>query len=185
MTSTTSILSFSGRQGEGNCSSIAEYIRSELTGKSKTIAHRLVEMNIRPCAKCRYECFGADTKCPINDDVRTIYNTLFESHAIVFIIPVYSGAPSALYFSFRERAQGIFTDELYDRYSTIPKHIIIIGNNNAGADNAVRFIESEENNIKQLILLQSHDYGLKSTDRNLLTNETVCYRITAFTTNIM
>jgi hypothetical protein len=57
------------------------------------------------------------------------------------IIPVYSAAPPALYFAWRERSQSIFlTEEICQKFDRVKKAFIIIGNKDAGADGAVTII---------------------------------------------
>lgn len=112
------IISFSGREG-GNCDQIAEYIAAE---EDKIIYLR--EKNIHPCMSCRYECFK--DKCVYrDDDIYGIYDEMCHYDKVIFLVPMYSGNPSSLYFIFNERCQDYFMHN--ENYEDIVKRLYIIG----------------------------------------------------------
>ena len=112
------IISFSGR-ADGNCDRIAKYIADE----NDKIIH-LREMNIHPCMNCKYECF--DGECVYrNDDIYGIYDEMCNYDKVIFVVPMYCGNPSSLYFIFNERCQDYFMHN--ENYEDIVKKLYIIG----------------------------------------------------------
>lgn len=112
------IISFSGR-ADGNCDRIAKYIADE----NDKIIH-LREMNIHPCMNCKYECF--DGECVYrNDDIYGIYDEMCNYDKVIFVVPMYCGNPSSLYFVFNERCQDYFMNT--ENYEDIVKRLYIIG----------------------------------------------------------
>ncbi|MBR5316501.1 MAG: flavodoxin family protein [Lachnospiraceae bacterium] len=112
------IISFSARE-DGNCDQIAKYIALE---DDKIILLR--EKNIHPCMKCKYECF--EDKCIYwNDDIYGIYDEMCNYDKVIFLVPMYCGNPSSLYFIFNERCQDYFMHN--ENYEDIVKRLYIIG----------------------------------------------------------
>lgn len=163
------LFNFSGRTSQGNCSKISNHIDLKLKEKD-IITSRLdiTTLNIQPCCRCNYECFASS--CPVDDDLEKAYNFIIENEIVFFVLPVYSSAPPATYFAWRERSQAFFVnDEIYEKYRNVPKAYIVIGNVDAGGENAIRIIEEgdDSRNI-EFLLLQSHKYGLSSTSGKLI-----------------
>lgn len=112
------IISFSGRKN-GNCDRIAKYIATE---EDKIIYLR--EWNIHPCMNCNYECFEGG--CVYRDDaIYGIYDEMCNYDKVIFIVPMYCGNPSSLYFIFNERCQDYFMHN--ENYEDIVKRLYIIG----------------------------------------------------------
>ncbi len=169
----TLLISFSGRKEPGNCSKILDYLNSFLTEKNADVTKlEMVNLQISPCFGCKYECFDTILSCPMEDDLQEVYAKIMDSDLVIMAIPVYSAAPPAIYFAWRERSQGIFkTYEAYEAYKKVKKGYIIIGNEDAGGRDAIDLISKEDNNIKEgenLLLLQNHKYGLNSIKGELL-----------------
>ena len=112
------VISFSARE-KGNCDQIANHITSS---NDKIIYLR--NMNIHPCMNCNYECF--EEKCVYReDDIYRIYNEMCNYDKVIFLVPMYGGNPSSLYFIFHERCQDYFMHN--DNYDEIIKRLYIIG----------------------------------------------------------
>ncbi len=63
---------------------------------------RLAELDIRPCIGCMI-C-REEERCPIDDDLFSLYEKLKEAEAIMLASPVYFSAATALLRAFMERA---------------------------------------------------------------------------------
>ncbi len=60
---------------------------------------------------CAYECIGG--ACPYREDgVFELYQRMLRAERTCLLVPMYGGNPSSLYFSFCERRQDFFRDEL-------------------------------------------------------------------------
>ena len=113
------IISFSGR-ANGNCDNIAEYIAS----KNDSIVH-FRNLNVHECSGCNHECFEGYCKYH-QDDSYALYESMLKFDSIFFIVPMYCGNPSSLYFKFHERSQDFFMHN-EDSYETIVSKLYIIG----------------------------------------------------------
>lgn len=112
------ILSFSGR-ANGNCDSIADFISEK---GDQVVYFR--DLNAHPCSNCAYECF--DGECGYrSNDIYALYESMPRYDKIVFIVPMYCGHPSSLYFIFNERGQDYFMH--HDTYEAIISKLFIIG----------------------------------------------------------
>lgn len=112
------MISFSGRE-DGNCDRIAKYIAEEV---DKIIYLR--DKNIHSCANCKYECFEGDCVYR-DDDIYGIYDEMCNYDKVIFLVPMYCGNPSSLYFIFNERCQDYFMQN--ENYEDIVKRLYIIG----------------------------------------------------------
>ncbi len=163
------LFNFSGRYSPGNCSKIINYIDNKCKKKGVITSHlNITNLNIQPCCRCNYECFTST--CPLNDDLETAYKFIIENDIVVFVLPVYSSAPPATYFAWRERSQAFFSiGEFYELYNNVQKAYIIIGNADAGGENVIRIIEEYDDSQKaKFLLLQNHKYGLNSISGKLI-----------------
>lgn len=112
------IISFSAREN-GNCDQIAKYISSD---NDKIIYLR--NQNIHSCMNCNYECFNGE--CIYReDDIYGICDEMCNYDKVIFLVPMYCGNPSSLYFIFHERCQDYFMHN--DTYEEIIKRLYIIG----------------------------------------------------------
>ena len=113
------VISFSARE-KGNCDQIANHITSS---NDKIIYLR--NMNIHPCMNCNYECFEGE--CVYREDaIYRIYNEMCNYDKVIFLVPMYGGNPSSLYFIFHERCQDYFMHN-EDKYEDIISRLYIIG----------------------------------------------------------
>lgn len=112
-------ISFSSREN-GNCDCIAQFLSSE---HDKIVYFR--NKNFHLCSNCDYECFNQSCKYR-NDDLYEIFEKMQEYQKIIFIVPMYCGNPSSLYFAFNERSQDYFAHN-EDKYNDLIKKLFIIG----------------------------------------------------------
>lgn len=113
------IISFSGREN-GNCDNISNYIAYE--GNS-IIYFR--DLNVHDCSGCKYECFKNYCKYH-HDDMYNLCMSMCDYEKIYFVVPMYCGNPSSLYFKFNERCQDFFMHN-EDCYEKIISKLYIIG----------------------------------------------------------
>ena len=160
------IVSFSGRK-DGNCDTIAKYISS----KDDLILF-MREISTQPCANCDYECMS--DQCRYHDDgIYSFFENLSLADKIFYIIPMYCGNPSALYFIMNERCQDYFmqNESQYERMLEKLYLIGVYGN----AEDYPDFLNSlvrqyNFENVKEHVLgLERHKYNQKMKD--LLLNE--------------
>lgn len=164
------LISFSGRKGNGNCSAIAQYIENTLRfAANETFLLHIKDLHIQPCLGCSYECYKTHN-CPIDDDVSMVYKFVARNDLVIFIVPVYSAAPPATYFAWRERSQGVFiSDEAYQIYKQVKKLYVVIGNADAGGNDAINIIRSGDDTPEiDFVFLESHKYGLNSIEGRLI-----------------
>jgi multimeric flavodoxin WrbA len=100
----------------GNCCDFAQFSLKRL--QAKGVETELVNFHdhcILPCQGCEYECIqhldpckGKDAPCPIDDDVRAIWEKTWAAEILLLFIPNYGGLPPALWFAFSQRVQGFY-----------------------------------------------------------------------------
>ncbi|MBU7016712.1 MAG: flavodoxin family protein [Theionarchaea archaeon] len=101
---------------KGNCYDFAEFMLKRVAAANvETELINFFNYQIIPCQKCSYECVqkfdpekGVNTKCPIKDDVETIWKKMWAAEILILFIPTYGGLPPALWVAFCQRLQGIF-----------------------------------------------------------------------------
>jgi len=99
----------------GNCYDFAEFMLERL--KQQGVEGELINFydhQITPCQRCSYECVarfdpqrGADEACPIEDDVRMIWEKCWQGDILLLFIPNYGGVPPALWIAFSQRHQAL------------------------------------------------------------------------------
>lgn len=112
-------ISFSARRN-GSCNQVAEYLASE---EDKIVYFR--DMDFHNCRNCDYECFSDECKYR-HDGIYQLYEEMTAFQKVVFVVPMYCGNPSSLYFVFHERSQDYFMHH-EDQYEDIIKRLFIIG----------------------------------------------------------
>lgn len=113
------LISFSARK-DGNCDEIARHLAKE---EDKIIYFR--DLNANSCSSCDYECF--DNCCKYrSDDIYNLLDDIPNYQKVVFIVPMYCGNPSSLYFILNERCQDYFMHN-EDKYENLVKRLFIIG----------------------------------------------------------
>lgn len=102
----------------GNCYDFAQFVLDRLQASGvETELVNFYEYQIAPCHRCDYECLqhldsrkGVDAPCPIDDDVRLIWEKTWAAEILFLFIPNYGGMPPALWFAFSQRIQGFFRE---------------------------------------------------------------------------
>ena len=113
------LISFSARK-DGNCDEIARHLAKM---EDKIIYFR--DLNANSCSSCDYECF--DNCCKYrNDDIYNLLDGIPNYQKVVFIVPMYCGNPSSLYFILNERCQDYFMHN-EDKYENLVKRLFFIG----------------------------------------------------------
>lgn len=91
-------VSFSGRK-DGNCDRIAKYISAE-----DDLVFFMREISTQLCADCGYECMSG--RCRYRGDgIYLYFDNIYTADRVFYIVPMYCGNPSALYFILNERCQ--------------------------------------------------------------------------------
>jgi multimeric flavodoxin WrbA len=102
----------------GNGYDFARFIvdRLEAAGVETELAN-FYDYRITPCERCAYECLqrrdpqeGVAAPCPIDDDVRTLWEKAWAATILFLFVPTYGGLPPALWVAFSQRAQGFFRE---------------------------------------------------------------------------
>ncbi len=112
-------ISFSAREN-GNCDNIARFLSNE---NDEIIYFR--NKKHHACVGCDYECFNECCKYR-SDDIYEIFENMQNYQKVVFLVPMYCGNPSSLYFTFNERSQDFFMHN-EEKYENILKRLYIIG----------------------------------------------------------
>lgn len=102
----------------GNCYDFAEFVLDRLLISGvETELVNFHDYQITPCQRCAYECLqhldpqkGADAPCPIQDDVRLIWEKTWAAEILFLFIPNYGGLPPALWSAFSQRIQGFYRE---------------------------------------------------------------------------
>ena len=107
----------------GNCYDFAEFVLQRLqTSAVETELVNFHDYQITPCQRCAYECIqhidpnkGVDAPCPIQDDVRPIWEKTWTAEILFLFIPNYGGLPPALWFAFSQRVQGFYRQAPFEK----------------------------------------------------------------------
>lgn len=174
------IVSFSGRRN-GNCDRIAEYISSK-----DDLILSMREISVRPCADCDYECMS--DRCKYHSDgIYSFFEKIPLADKVFFIVPMYCGNPSALYFILNERCQDYFMHN-ESQYEEMVEKLYIIGVY-GNAEDYPDFLNSFvrqynfENVEKHVLGLERHKYDQKMKDF-LLDEDDVKVRLKEFINNL-
>lgn len=154
-------ISFSGRDN-GNCSDIAQYLIRE---NDKLVLFKDVFYN--PCSKCNYECFNSVCKYRY-DDVYDLLESTNNYKKIVFIVPIYCGNPSSLFFILNERMQDYFNHngDKWESFTNKLHFICIYGSDEETPCFINTFINLVDD-VSKILKLERHKYNLKMNDRIL------------------
>ena len=164
------IVSFSARKG-GNCEALAEEIQSRIPG-SDTLW--FADLNVQLCARCAYECIYKGVCKYRDDDLYDFYEKTRAYDKVFYIVPMYSGNPSSLFFLSQERGQGYWSEneEYYPEF-TRKLYIVGIGNTNEQTSFSYPFLNLLEHSKGKMLILEPHRYGLGSLDTPLLKKRAV------------
>ena len=160
-------ISFSGREN-GNCNDIAHYLIRE---NDKLILFKDVFYN--PCSKCCYECFNSVCKYRY-DDVYDLLESTNNYKKIVFIVPMYCGNPSSLYFILNERMQDYFNhnEDKLDSF-TNKLHFICIYGSDEETPYFIKNFYNLVNDNSKILKLERHKYNLTMNDKIINNSELI------------
>lgn len=152
-------ISFSARSN-GNSENIIRYMMNDID----TIIN-FKDLFINQCSRCNYECIDTN-KCKYRyDDVYSLLDASIHYNKIIFVIPIYCGNPSSLYFTLIERMQDYFSNN-ESKYSLFIKklHIIGIYGSNEESPLFIPMISDILDNVDKCLPIQRHKYKLKMND---------------------
>ncbi len=151
-------VSFSARD-YGNCSDIAKYLMND----NDTLVH-FKDLFYNPCSKCNYECFSSTCKYR-DDDLYNLFDSIQYYKTIIFLVPMYCGNPSSLFFVLLERMQDYFSknENKWDAFLTKLHFICIYGSD----EETPYFIEHFKSLVEEnkILKIERHKYKQKMNDR--------------------
>ena len=152
-------ISFSARSN-GNSENIVKYMMND---NDTFISFK--DLFINSCNKCNYECMTIN-KCKYrHDDIYNLLDVSISYNKIVFVVPMYCGNPSSLYFTLMERMQDYFNSNEANYPTFISKlHIIGIYGSNEETPLFIPLISSILDNIDKCLPIQRHKYEIKMND---------------------
>lgn len=152
-------ISFSARPN-GNSEQIIKYMMNEL---DEIICFK--DLFINSCNKCNYECLNNNNCKYRYDDIYNLLDISLKYNKIVFVIPMYSGNPSSLYFTLLERMQDYFTKNEENYLIFIKKlHIIGIYGSNEESPLFLPIISSILDDNNKCLPIQRHKFNIKMND---------------------
>ena len=162
------LISFSARK-DGNCDEIARHLAKE---EDKIMYFR--DLNIHSCSNCDYECFDSCCKYR-NDDIYNLLDEISNYQKVVFVVPMYCGNPSSLYFILNERCQDYFMHN-EDKYENLVKRLFFIGiyGDSEKAPDFIPCFEKWFEGTKytnHVLGVERHKYNLKLKDSILEVDE--------------
>lgn len=162
------ILSFSGRE-DGNSIRVANVI-ADAIGRENTQIIDFSNVNVEPCNHCHCDCFLPEGKCPVEDDVVSIYEKIMQSEQVFFILANYCGYPNANYFAFNERSSAYFlrNRDLLAKYLAVPKKFVIISNSNQEKFAELAQYQVPNGTTPEMLFLSSGKFKVSSFAGNLM-----------------
>ena len=152
-------ISFSARSN-GNSENIVKYMMND---NDTFISFK--DLFINSCNKCNYECMKVN-KCKYRyDDIYNLLDVSISYNKIVFVVPMYCGNPSSLYFTLMERMQDYFNNNGANYPLFVNKlHIIGIYGSSKETPLFIPLISSILDNIDKCLPIQRHKYEIKMND---------------------
>jgi multimeric flavodoxin WrbA len=141
----------------GNCYDFAQFILDRLQASDvETELVNFYDYQIVPCQRCDYECLqkGSGISCPIDDDVRLIWEKTWASEILFLFIPNYGGLPPALWFAFSQRAQGFFREAPLEKLkqSVVSAVVLAAPHQSSGAPWILSFVGEEVKNMDRKVV---------------------------------
>jgi len=137
----------------GNCFDFAEYVLEHC--KTQGVETELINFydhTITPCQGCEYECIqrldphkAEDAACPIQDDVRPIWEKTWQSEILFLFVPNYGGMVPALWLAFSQRSQAFFRHAPVEKLekSVVSAVLLVPPHQSSGAPWALSFMGDE------------------------------------------
>ena len=146
-------INFSG--WEDDCEDVVKYL---MYSKDKLIYFK--NINYNNCSNCNYECFYSQCKYRF-DDVYNLIDSIKTYSKVVFIVPMYYGNASSLYYIFNERMQDYFNSNQNKWDEFINKlHFILICNSDKKNPYYINCFKSLVDNETQILKLDCHKYNM-------------------------
>lgn len=127
----------------GNCYDFARFVLDRLaTTGIETELVNFYDYRISPCHACEYECMqrhdpkkGVNAPCPIDDDVRAIWEKTWAAEILFLFVPNYGGLPPALWLAFSQREQAFFREAPVEKLkkSVVSAVVLAAPHNSSGA----------------------------------------------------
>lgn len=152
-------ISFSARSG-GNSESIIKYMMKE----TDTFIN-FKDLFINSCCKCNYECMST-YKCKYRyDDAYSLLDACIQYDKVIFVVPMYCGNPSSLYFTLMERMQDYFNNN-ENNYEKFIDKLYIIGVYASDEETPlfIPTISSIINDNNKVLKIERHKYHLKMNE---------------------
>ncbi len=152
-------ISFSAR-ANGNSENIIKYMMEE-----KDTFINFKDLFINFCNKCNYECMSINKCIYRYDDIYNLLDISIKYNKIVFVVPMYCGNPSSLYFTLMERMQDYFNNNESNYLIFINKlHAIGIYGSNEESRLFIPLISNILDNLDKCLPIQRHKYGIKMNE---------------------
>jgi multimeric flavodoxin WrbA len=142
----------------GNCCDFAQFMLEHLNAEGiETELINFYDYNITPCQGCEYECIQrVDPQkrvCPIQDDVRLIWEKTWQSEILFLFVPNYGGMPPALWLAFSQRAQAFFRKAPVEKLkkSVVSAVILASPHQSSGAAWALSFMADEVKGMERKV----------------------------------
>jgi multimeric flavodoxin WrbA len=142
----------------GNCCDFAQFMLEHLNAEGiETELINFYDYNITPCQGCEYECIQrVDPQkrvCPIQDDVRLIWEKIWQSEILFLFVPNYGGMPPALWLAFSQRAQAFFRKAPVEKLkkSVVSAVILASPHQSSGAAWALSFMADEVKGMERKV----------------------------------
>lgn len=174
---TISIVSFSGRDN-GNCRAIADFIATRnRQGRVNYICAK--DLNIHPCSDCDYQCMAG--ACVYSDDEETFLQKARRAKKIIWLVPMYCGYPSSLYFKINERSQRFWMNHDDDYYMSFLNKLYVIAIGNVTKDTPFQaiFEQPYKGTVlepvaeQHVLVIEAMKHGLNSLHHTLIHEEGV------------
>lgn len=173
-------ISFSARS-KGNCESVARFLMEK---NDQFIAFK--DLFYHNCSDCSYECFK--DKCKYrNDDIYNLIDSFENYEKIIFLVPMYCGNPSSLYFVLSERMQDYFNHN-EEKYTSFLKKLYIVGILGSSKETPY-FLPllsswfSKEEAMVRVLGIERHKYQQKMNEC-ILDNQEIKQTLTEFSKNL-
>ncbi len=180
----------SARQ-RGNCYDFAEFVGRRLQGGGvETELVNFCDCQIRPCQGCSYECLqhldpqkGVDAPCPIQDDVRTIWEKTWAADILFLFVPTYGGMPPALWFAFSQRVQGFYRQAPTEKLRRSVVSAVVLGapHQSSGAPWLYSLIGDEVKNLDRKVagfeVINPTEFDIEYTFDRLISQPEVQHRL--------
>ena len=146
---------------DGNCFDFAQFVLNRMHANGlETELVNFYDYQIAPCQKCSYECLrhsdpqkGVDAACPVDDDVRLIWEKIWSSEILFLFIPNYGGMPPALWFAFTQRAQAFFRQAPVEKlnHSVVSAVVLAAPHQSSGAPWILSFMGDEVKDMNRKV----------------------------------